>query len=115
MNADGSNPASVFNSAADDGFVAWSPDGERIAFRSHNDDNWDLYVIDLDSSTLTRLTDNPGDDFDQSWSPDGWHIAFNSDRDGNIEIYTVDAAGNGLTRLTFDDPAFDGDLAWSPR
>src|SRR5437879_3770481 len=40
-------------------------------------------------------------------------IAFVSDRDGNNEIYVMNADGSGVTRLT-DNPAADGDPAWSP-
>src|SRR6266550_3870165 len=40
-------------------------------------------------------------------------IAFTSTRDGNSEIYVMNADGTGVTRLT-DNPAADGDPAWSP-
>ncbi len=40
-------------------------------------------------------------------------IAFSSNRDGNAEIYVMDADGGGQTRLT-DNPAPDGEPAWSP-
>jgi dipeptidyl aminopeptidase/acylaminoacyl peptidase len=40
-------------------------------------------------------------------------IVFQSDRDGNQEIYSMNADGSGVLRLT-NDPAFDGDAAWSP-
>jgi Tol biopolymer transport system component len=40
-------------------------------------------------------------------------IAFTSDRDGNVEIYIMNPDGSGQLRLT-NNPAFDGDPAWSP-
>src|SRR5207302_2193555 len=40
-------------------------------------------------------------------------IAFVSDRDGNFEIYVMDADGSNQTRLT-NNPAHDGEPAWSP-
>jgi Tol biopolymer transport system component len=40
-------------------------------------------------------------------------IAFSTTRDGNSEVYVMNADGSGQTRLT-NDPAFDGDPAWSP-
>jgi dipeptidyl aminopeptidase/acylaminoacyl peptidase len=40
-------------------------------------------------------------------------IAFASDRDGNREIYVMSADGTGLERVT-NDPAEDGQPAWSP-
>ena len=40
-------------------------------------------------------------------------IVFVSDRDGNDEIYSCNADGSNVTRLT-NDPAADGQPAWSP-
>ena len=42
--------------------------GGRIAF---SDDVKYVYVINADSSGLTKPTSHPGNDFDPSWSPDG--------------------------------------------
>ena len=55
---------------------AWSPDGDRIAFMSIVDWNWDIYVVNADGTEQTRLTDDPGLDSSPSWSPDGQKIAF---------------------------------------
>jgi Tol biopolymer transport system component len=52
-----------------------------------------VYVINADSSGLTKPTSHPGNDFDPSWSPDGRQIAFRSERDGNNEIYVMNADG----------------------
>jgi Tol biopolymer transport system component len=41
------------------------------------------------------------------------HIAFVSEQDRNADIYVMNADGSDLRRLT-DDPAFDGDPAFSP-
>jgi Tol biopolymer transport system component len=73
-----------------DGWVeypAWSPDGTKIAFMSQqpnaagNDPNYDLYVVGVDGSALTQLTDEPGEDGFPTWAPDGSLIAFSSTRD----------------------------------
>jgi TolB protein len=48
---------------------SWSPDGQRIAFSSERDGNLEIYVINIDGSGLTRLTDHPGDDSSPAWSP----------------------------------------------
>jgi len=40
-------------------------------------------------------------------------IVFHSARDGHLEVYVMDADGSNPTRLT-DNPAYDGDPAWSP-
>ena len=86
-----------------------------IAFESHRDGNWEIYVLDLVDGSLTRLTDHPAYDGAPAWSPDGTEIAFESYRDGNLEIYVAvgSMASGELRRLTEND-AGDYGPAWSP-
>jgi Tol biopolymer transport system component len=85
----------------------------QIAFTSHRDGNYEIYVMDADGSGQTRLTNNPADDDFAAWSPDRSQIAFQSNRDGDYEIFVMDADGGGQTQLT-SDPAADLHPAWSP-
>ncbi len=41
----------------------------RIAFTSDRDGNGEIYAMDADGSSLTRLTNSPGDDRDPAWFP----------------------------------------------
>jgi TolB protein len=79
---------------------AWSPDGRRIAFQSKRDGNLEIYVINLDGTGLSRLTDHPAADGRPAWSPDGQWIAFESDRDGKLDIYVMRADGSDVRRIT---------------
>lgn len=73
---------------------------ERIAFVSNRDGNNEIYVMNVDGKSQTRLTTNAADDGEPAWSPDGTRIAFVSDRDGNREIYVMNVDGKNQTRLT---------------
>ncbi len=124
MNADGSGQRRLTRDAFTG--VAWSPDGQKIAFnRDHHrkfvpgayspaDSNIEIYVINADGSGERRLTRNPGNDFGSTWSPDGRRIAFGRGAGGHSEqIYVMNADGSGQRRLT-QIPANNGVLAWLP-
>ena len=77
---------------------AWSPDGEKIAFGSNQLGNFDVFVINIDGSNMTRLTSESvfGNIPEPRWSPNGTKIAFASR--GNIFIMNSD--GSILTQLS---------------
>ncbi len=85
----------------------------KIAFVSDRDGNNEIYLMDADGSSQTRLTNNPADDSSPAWSPDGARIVFESNRDGNFEIYVMTADGSNQTRLTNNSPD-DVSPDWSP-
>lgn len=99
---DGSDLTRLTNApSANDGSPAWSPDGERIAFASDRDGDFEIYVMDASTGAgVVALTDN--DDFDAApdWAPDGSKLAFHSDRDGTGDVYVMTDAGAGTVKLT---------------
>ena len=102
------------NAAVDEsGTPQLSPDGTRVAFAATIGNNTDIYVVDLASKAIARITDAQGRDSSPTWSPDGGRLVFESFRDGNLEIYAVNADGSNLTRLT-NDPVGDSNPVWSP-
>lgn len=94
----------------------WSPDGRRIAFMNlAEENNVDIFVLELDSGERVNVTNDPARDMWPTWSPDGRRIAFVSQRDNaQGEIYVVNADGSDLQRLT-DNELTEAMLAWSPR
>jgi Tol biopolymer transport system component len=89
-----------------------APTGGKIAFTSSRDGNDEIYVMNADGSSQTRITNNPAIDVSPKWSPDGTKIAFQSTRDGNTDIYVMNADGSGQTRLTF--LGSEASQSWSP-
>ena len=84
-----------------------------VVHSSDRDGNPELYVMDLDGGSSTRLTDNDFFDGNPDWSPDGSRIAFTSDGDGNLDLYVMDADGSDVARLT-RDAGYQGASDWSP-
>ena len=81
----------------------WSPDGKKLALTlGGSAGNPDIYILDLASQTLTRVTDDPAIDTEPVWAPDGRSLYFTSDRAGSPQVYQIGIqAGARPKRITF--------------
>ena len=77
-----------------------SADNRMLAFSSERDGNSEIYVMNMRTRDVTRLTNDDAWDGHPCISSDGKWIVFSSDRDDNSEIYMIGSDGNGLARLT---------------
>ena len=75
-----------------------------------NEDNKDIWSVDVLSKLQKQLTTSAGEDLHPRWSPDGQYIVFETERDGNREIYRMKPDGSepeNLTRNPGNDRAAD--------
>ncbi|MBP5786864.1 MAG: PD40 domain-containing protein [Kiritimatiellae bacterium] len=80
---------------------AISPDGRFMALILSKDGNPDLYVKDLSSGALTRLTaTRTAVEGSPSWSPDSSRLVYVSDSSGSPQLYVISRTGGQPTRLT---------------
>ena len=85
------------------GSPSWSPDGKKLALTlSGTNGNLDVYLLDLGTQQLSRLTDDPSIDTEAVFTPDGAGLYFTSDRSGNPQIYKLLLGSNERPRrVTF--------------
>jgi TolB protein len=88
---------------------AWSPDGSQIAFASNIVGSlYDLYLVDVTSKRVHRLTKRGPDTFGPAWSPDGSMIAYS--QDGAISTTDLKGETDALTESKNNDSS----PAWNP-
>jgi dipeptidyl aminopeptidase/acylaminoacyl peptidase len=74
--------------------MRWSPDGRTILFNSRRTGSSDLYLLDVATHAMRRLTDDAADEFEARWSRDGKWIYFVSRRSGRAEVWKMAAPGD---------------------
>jgi len=85
-------------------FPSWSPDGTKLVFTGIQEkDNWDLFVVEVESGQVRRLTTDSAMDVNPYWAPNGL-IIFNSNRDGSWAAWAINPDGTGLRKLSFSRP-----------
>lgn len=99
-----------------DGQAHWSPVAEQIVFVSGRTGNGDVYIMDLSTTSLTRVTRGGKAYLYPQWSPDGKRIAVMHGSNENHDILVIADPGrpsqsqNALTTW----PADDLRPVWSP-
>ena len=74
----------------------YSPDGTRLAFNSNRNGGEDVFLMDLATGEVTRLTHDSGSEQLAGWSRDGEWVYFTSgaqDISGRHDVYRVRADG----------------------
>ena len=113
VNPDGSGLKALTTDPAYDDQAAFSPDGQKIVFVSTRvGGTANLWILDLPSGRILRITTGAGGDFRPSWSHDGKWIAFSSGRGKSMpfsegrwerlqlaELYIVHPDGSGLKKV----------------
>jgi len=71
---------------------AWSPDGSWLAFAGHDGLAIEIFAMQPDGSSVTRLTTDGLLARSPVWSPDGQHIAYLANKTGYFEIFEIDVS-----------------------
>lgn len=99
----GGAPSLVVNSTSADVEPAWSPDRSTIAFASNRAGDTELYLLNVGTGVITRLTNRSGSDGAPTWLADG-RIVFTCVTGIQFHLCLVDPASPG-TITTLPTPS----------
>ncbi len=85
----------------------FSPDGNRLVYQQYSRGQWDLWLLELATSTRRRLTGPPYNEREPDFSADGQAVIFVSDRSGRDALHRVNLETESVTQLTYD-----GEASW---
>jgi TolB protein len=107
-------PVQITNGNWDDRDPALSPQGKELAFSSRRGGNWDLYLLDINTGEVRRLTATLGHEGQPSWSPDGQWLAYSAYYEGNFDIWLLPVNGGSEPIRLTSNPAIEHSPKWSP-
>jgi Tol biopolymer transport system component len=99
----------------------YSPDGTKIAFESNfracntgtSECRSDIFTMNANGTSITRLTPKFGNNYDATWSPEGDKIAFTHALGAGFkhqQVYLMNPDGTGIARITrTNDESFGSD------
>lgn len=90
-----------------------SPDGKRIAFLS-GDPLWNVWIVDLERGTRTRITFDSAIKAQPSWSADGKKLVYVAGTGGHTTIRAKAANGTGSEETLVEEPENSAFPQYSP-
>jgi TolB protein len=116
VNADGSGLRQLTDSAEDEVWVSWYPDGRKLAFATFRDGDEAIFTLALDgpdAGVVKRLTPPASGSADAAWAPDGKRIVYAAKADAHTQLYVASLIGTDVRQLTHE--GFDCRAPmWSP-
>ncbi|MFT5014960.1 MAG: TolB protein [Patiriisocius sp.] len=99
--ADGYRRQTILDSKEPVLSATWSPDGNKIAYVSfENDARPAIYIRDLRVGLTQQITNFSGLNGAPAFSPDGKQLAMVLSKDGNPDIYVLNLENRRLRRIT---------------
>ena len=114
---DGASTA-VAEIAGDARYPRFSSDGSRLAFAIAQGagaaSDADVWVLDIDRGTRTRLTFEDNNRFYPTWSPDGTQLAYAAGGGATNRVLVTQADGSGEPETLLDRDERQFPMSWAP-
>lgn len=119
----------LFESNFDEHSISFSPGGKKICFISNTSgapdlNQWsDVFIADIESAEITRVSHEKGSAFQPVWSPDGLHLAYlgikseistNDSPAEDTQLYLIPSAGGTAECLTGELNRRIEQVSWEP-
>ncbi|WP_413284173.1 Tol-Pal system beta propeller repeat protein TolB [Vibrio sp. MA40-2] len=79
---------------------AWSPDGRQLAYVSFQNNQAEIFLMDIYTGKREKLTSFPRHNGAPRFSPDGKTLAIVLSKTGSLHVYTLDLATRKLRQIT---------------
>lgn len=83
---------------------SWAPDGSWLAFAGRDGFAMDIYAIQPDGSSVTRLTSDGVLARSPVWSPDGRQLAYLTNKTGYFEVWAIEIKTDDSGALVASTP-----------
>ena len=110
--SDGHRPKSILSSRLPVMSPAWSPDAQKLAYVSFEENTSAIYVQNIFTGKKRKISARDGINGAPAWSPDGNRLAMSLSINGSPDIYIVNVNSGALTRVTTSS-AIDTEPSWS--
>ncbi len=101
MSASGGEPKRLTFQGTYNQTPTYSPRGTHLAFTARDERNvFDIFVIDLRTNQVARVTQDQGNNEEPSFSPNGRMLVFSTTRSGSRQLVVSNLDGTKQTVVT---------------
>ncbi|KLV11329.1 MULTISPECIES: Tol-Pal system beta propeller repeat protein TolB [Photobacterium] len=93
---------------------SWSPDGSKLAYVSFENQQSEIYIMDIYKGTREKVASYPRHNGSPRFSPDGNKLAMVLSKSGSLQIYVMDLQTKALTQVT-NGRANNTEAFWDPK